>query len=225
MPDEECRLIASDTDYQKFWAAAKLLVGIVAFTALAGCGKARETCSDYVDWQSSAFVLPYPVGTRHQVSQANCSLGGHQGPYKYSYDFAMPIGTTVTAARSGIVVEMRMKFDNDQRAEWQSNWIKIRHSDMTIAAYSHLNKDGATVKMGDRISAGQSIGLSGNSGRTDGFPHLHFHLSRCSEPVVKDCGTIPVTFRNTAANPFGLRGQQSYAALAFDAAQIEPPPQ
>jgi hypothetical protein len=185
-------------------------VASVAWTASHG---QQNSCGPFPDWKTSAYVLPYAVGSTRQVSQANCSAGGHRGPYKYAYDFVMPIGTTVTAARAGVVAEIRMKFRDGQRGEAESNWVKIRHADGTIAAYSHLTERGALVKIGDRVVAGQPIGLSGNTGNTGGLPHLHFHLCACSEPV--DCGTLPVTFRNTDANPDGLQARHGYSALPF----------
>ena len=130
---------------------------------------------------------------------------------RYAYDFVMPVGTIVTAARAGIVAEIRMKFRDGQSGEGESNWVKIRHVDNTIAAYSHLTERGALVKPGDRVEAGQAIGLSGNSGNTGGLPHLHFHLCPCDEPV--DCGTLPTTFRNTDPNPDGLLTRRNYLAL------------
>jgi murein DD-endopeptidase MepM/ murein hydrolase activator NlpD len=188
-------------------AGTTVLMGLAAWLS------PREECGPFPDWKTSPYVLPYPIGVTHSVSQANCSRGGHRGAYKYAYDFAMPIGTTVTAARPGVVAEIRMKFHDGQPEEGESNWIKIRHADGTIAAYSHLTEHGALVKIGDHVLAGQPIGLSGNTGNTGGIPHLHFHLSRCSEPV--DCGTLPVTFRNTEANPHGLRAGHNYLALPY----------
>jgi murein DD-endopeptidase MepM/ murein hydrolase activator NlpD len=123
----------------------------------------------------------------------------------------MPIGTKVTAARAGVVAETRTRFRNGQSGEGQSNWVKIRHEDGTIAAYSHLTEQGVLVKVGDQIVPGQLIGLSGNTGNTGGLPHLHFHVCPCSEPV--DCGTLPVTFRNTDPNPDGLQSRRKYVAL------------
>lgn len=181
--------------------------------ALAVSISPHEACGPFPDWQASPYVLPYPVGSAYYVSQANCSTGGHQGAYRYAYDFSMPIGTTITAARAGIVAEIRMKFRDGQPGEGESNWIKIRHSDNTIAAYSHLTEHGALVKIGDRVEAGQPIGLSGNSGNTGGLPHLHFHICPCSEPV--DCGTLPVTFRNADPNPRGLAPHRQYRALPY----------
>lgn len=186
-------------------------VGIVVVVGLATWYVVQNPCGPFPDWQTSPYVLPYQAGASYFVSQSNCTNGGHQGPYRYSYDFAMPIGTTVTAARAGVVADIRAHFRDGQRGEHESNWIKVRHADGTLAAYAHLTHNGALVKIGEPVVAGQTIGLSGNTGNTGGRPHLHFHLSSCAEPV--RCGTLPVTFRNTDPNPDGLRGQRFYPAL------------
>ena len=188
-------------------------VGIAVFIALAAWRYRQDSCGPFPDWQTSPYVLPYPVGANYFVSQANGSTGGHRGDYKYAYDFVMPIGTTVTAARAGVVAEIRMKFRNGQSGEGESNWVKIRHADGTIAAYSHLTESGALVRIGDSVVAGQPVGLSGNTGNTGGLPHLHFHLCACSESV--DCGTMPVTFRNADWNPGGLTAKRNYVAHPY----------
>jgi murein DD-endopeptidase MepM/ murein hydrolase activator NlpD len=187
------------------------VLAVSAFVSSSALQAQHSSCGPFPDWASSPFVLPYPAGSSYYVSQANCSSGGHQGPYQYSYDFVMPIGTKVTAARAGVVAEIRTRFRDGQSAEGQSNWVKIRHEDGTIAAYSHLTEQGVLVKVGDQIVPGQLIGLSGNTGNTGGLPHLHFHVCPCSEPV--DCGTLPVTFRNTDPNPDGLQSRRKYVAL------------
>ena len=189
------------------------VLGIAAFVAWGAWHGHKNACGPFPDWQSSLYVLPYPVGSTHYVNQSNCTNGGHQGPYKYSYDFVMPIGTKVTAARAGVVADVRANFRDGQHGLREANWVKIRHEDSTIAAYSHLTENGALVKTGDRVVAGQLIGLSGNTGNTGGLPHLHFHLCPCSEPV--DCGTLPVTFRNAGPNPDGLEGKRHYLALPY----------
>jgi len=188
-------------------------MGLATIVAIAVWSDGEHSCGPFPDWSASAYVLPYPAGSSYYVSQANCSSGGHRGPYQYAYDFVMPVGTTVTAARAGVVAEIRMKFRDGQSGEGESNWVKIRHADNTIAAYSHLTEHGALVRIGDRVEAGQPIGLSGNSGNTGGLPHLHFHLCLCSEPV--DCWTLPVTFHHTDANPRGLAPRRNYFALPW----------
>tara|TARA_R100000664_G_C2755044_1_gene142698 strand:- start:1148 stop:2404 length:1257 start_codon:yes stop_codon:yes gene_type:complete len=55
------------------------------------------------------------------------------------------------------------------------NFIKISHSngDFTLSQYYHLAR--IFIEDGDRVTKGQIIGKSGNSGRTTG-PHLHLTL-------------------------------------------------
>jgi murein DD-endopeptidase MepM/ murein hydrolase activator NlpD len=188
-----------------------LVLFVLCFSTCSSDTKTKETCTGYPDWQSSPYVLPYPVGTSYSVAQGNCSGGGHSGAYKYSYDFDMPIGTTVTAARAGTVFQIRTGYLDGDTTPGHENYVKIQHADGNITAYSHLST--VLVQQGDVVEAGDVIGTSGNTGNTGGFRHLHFHLTPCSEPV--DCGTLPITFRNTTANPQGLQVTHVYPALPY----------
>ena len=79
------------------------ILGIAAFVAWAAWHGHQNSCGPFPDWQSSPYVLPYPVGSTHHVSQANCSNGGHQGPFKYAYDFVLPSYAWTTARLEAIV--------------------------------------------------------------------------------------------------------------------------
>ena len=179
-----------------------------------------ELCAGYPDWQTSADILPYPVGAAYRVSQANCSPAGdgHRGSERYAYDFAMAIGTPFTATRSGVVVHVEISHVDGQVAQsGLDNYVVVRHDEGTFALYGHLTHDGATVNVGDAVAQGQVIGRSGNTGNTNNFPHLHFSVHVC-DPVVGGsaaCPTKPITFRNTDANPSGLQRDRSYVALPF----------
>lgn len=172
-----------------------------------------DECTGYSDWQTSPYVLPYPTGTIYRVAQGNCSGFGHTGVYRYSFDFDMPLGTMVTAARAGVVIEVRVGHLDGDTVPGHENFVKILHSDGVISAYSHLGTDGVLVDIGDSVRAGDTVGVSGNTGATGGFRHLHFHLSQCSEPI--DCGTLPITFRNTDPNPTGLFVDRFYRANPY----------
>ena len=108
-------------------------------------------------------------------------LGGgfcHNDPQnRYAVDFAADIGTPVLAAREGIVMQVENDFAkaglNRERYGGRANFIRILHDDGTMALYAHLREEGALVRVGQRVRAGQQIGLSGNTGFTTG-PHLHF---------------------------------------------------
>jgi murein DD-endopeptidase MepM/ murein hydrolase activator NlpD len=123
----------------------------------------------------------------------------------------MAIGTLVTAAGPGFVYQVRFGVADGDLIPGHENFGKLRHADGTISAYSHLSQ--VLVTEGDVVVAGQAVGKSGNTGHTGNVPHLHFHLSTCSEPV--DCGTLPATFRNTDPNPGGLVAGRFYPALPY----------
>ncbi len=107
--------------------------------------------------------------------------GGHfshrDAQNRYAVDFAADIGTRVLAARDGVVMQVESDFDkaglNLERYGGRANFVRILHDDGTMTLYAHLKSEGALVRVGQRVRAGQQIGLSGNTGFTTG-PHLHF---------------------------------------------------
>jgi murein DD-endopeptidase MepM/ murein hydrolase activator NlpD len=207
-------------------SSACLILGLVLSPFLLGCGnggsttpRILETCSGFAPWETSDYVLPYPVGTEYQVHQGNCSGFGHSGFWKYGNDFAMPIGTLVTAARGGqVLYEAGGAHDGDASL---TNLVTIQHADGSVAVYSHLTFNGPLVVAGQMVNAGDPVGHSGNTGNTGGFPHLHFSLHPCGKlPGLpggdnSSCPSIPVTFRNTNPNPDGLLQGMTYPALPY----------
>lgn len=129
----------------------------------------------------SPRVLSQGVGGRHS----------HQGSSKWSFDFAMPWGTPVIAARAGTVVEVvddHVANGTAPRFYDKANRVTVMHADGTLAMYAHL-RHGAAVEPGDRVQTGDLLGLSGDTGYSTG-PHLHFmvwkrqaDLSRISVPI------------------------------------------
>ncbi len=102
----------------------------------------------------------------------------HQGLNRFAFDFEMPIGTPVLAARDGIVLRVVDGFPPGafrERYRYRSNGVFVLHPDGTIGDYGHLSA-GIPVEEGTRVEAGDLLGLSGNSGYTSG-PHLHFAVS------------------------------------------------
>ena len=81
-------------------------------------------------------------------------------------DWATPVGTSVAASSSGTVT----------RAGWGSGYgycVYIKHSDGKETRYGHLSK--VLVSVGQSVTQGQRIALSGNTGVSTG-PHLHFEI-------------------------------------------------
>ena len=53
-----------------------------------------------------------------------------------------------------------------------NNYVIIYHSDGTFAEYTHLKRNGVLANVGDKVTQGQVIASSGNTGFSSG-PHLH----------------------------------------------------
>lgn len=160
----------------------------------------------------SQYLLPFPVGVGYTILQSYCSNdGSHER--QLAYDFLMPIGSAVHAARSGTVFEVKEDaFDNAGTRFF--NYIVVEHIDGTLGFYAHLTHEGSLVAVGDQVTAGDPIAVSGASGRTHEFGVLHFGVfkSRAGSRVVE----IPVVFRNSEGSPDsrgGLREGSFYKAL------------
>jgi hypothetical protein len=63
-----------------------------------------------------------------------------------------------------------------------------------FALYAHVQPGSLRVKVGDQVRTGQTLGLLGNSGNSDG-PHLHFHLVDGPSPMAAE--GIPYGFSFT----------------------------
>jgi murein DD-endopeptidase MepM/ murein hydrolase activator NlpD len=142
------------------------------------------------------YAFPYATGRSYRILQGYGSRFSHRGLEEYAVDFNMPVGTSVHAARAGVVarvVESNSIGCWDDGCGKYANYIVVLHSDGTTGEYYHLDKDGAFVDVGDSVYRGQRIGLSGNTGHTT-MPHLHFAVYRAS--TWGRTQSIPVRFQS-----------------------------
>jgi len=136
----------------------------------------------FKDDSSYVYSLPFEDKKKVFLIQAYNSKMSHKG--ELALDFKVKKKTKICAARDGIVIAARedsnkggLKPENIS----DGNYISIQHYDGSVAHYWHLIKNGVLINVGDTITKGQVIGLSGNTGYS-AFPHLHFE-------VVGDDGT------------------------------------
>jgi murein DD-endopeptidase MepM/ murein hydrolase activator NlpD len=88
------------------------------------------------------------------------------GTFHYGEDMAAPWGTPFYAAGDGIVVHAGPEGG-------YGNAIIIQHANGDVTLYGHEEK--VLVRVGERVKAGQLIGLVGSLGNSTG-PHLHFEV-------------------------------------------------
>ena len=129
---------------------------------------------EITDDSSYVYALPFDSGKTFRVIQGYFSRFSHKE--RAALDFNMKCGTTITAARAGVVVRVKQdgnKGGLNKKYRKYGNNIVIQHEDGSRAGYWHLQFNGALVKVGDTVSKGQPIALSGKTGYAL-VPHLHF---------------------------------------------------
>lgn len=122
-------------------------------------------------WRISSSFNP---NRRHPVT-------GRVSPHNGT-DFAVPIGTPVLSTGDGTVVLTR-------NHPYAGKYIVIKHGSVYKTRYLHLSK--ILVKKGQKVSRGQRIALSGNTGRSTGA-HLHYEFIIRGRPVNAMRAKIPM---------------------------------
>lgn len=165
--------------------AALLAVAFVLWYLFTG----PQNLEWYPPRAESPYLLPWPAGTIYLCIQSNHAVVSHRGRTEYAFDFVMPVGSEVCAARGGTVSRVVEHHDGNG-PDRPNNLVAVDHGDGTVGYYLHLKRDGALVEPGDVVEQGEVIAHSGHVGRS-AMPHLHFHvLDKESRK------TIPVSFRD-----------------------------
>lgn len=170
-------------------------------------------------WRVKDWKYRWKVGTKLAVVPAKTGpwrkpfsgdfklLQGPHGTFSHgpgsqdeeAWDWAMPEGTPVLAARDGVVVAFRADREAggvDEALRFESNYVMLRHEDGTYSEYNHLQRDGVRVSLGQRVKRGQVLGVSGNTGFTS-EPHLHFSVFHTLDGTLRE--SLPFEFEGSPA--------------------------
>jgi murein DD-endopeptidase MepM/ murein hydrolase activator NlpD len=124
---------------------------------------------------AKAVPTTMPVETGYYSSNFGYRIDPFNGrsAFHAGVDFIAAAGSPILAAAGGVV----------SASEWHNeygNVVDIDHDNGLTTRYAHLASK--TVKAGDVVLKGQTIGTLGQTGRATG-PHLHFEVRENSVPI------------------------------------------
>lgn len=152
--------------------------------------------------QDHLYGVPFGGDHPHLISQAfNGKFSHQEDQARHAVDISVPEGTPIVAARAGVVMQVEDDFfgrglDMEEYAS-RANSVRVLHDDGTMAVYAHLKVESAVVSPGQRVSAGDKLAESGDTGFTSGA-HLHFVIQ------LADAGTL-------RSIPFAFAGRDGQA--------------
>jgi murein DD-endopeptidase MepM/ murein hydrolase activator NlpD len=97
---------------------------------------------------------------------------------------AAPVGTSVKAAAPGTVI-----YAGKQIAAF-GNYVLLQHDGGFLTAYGHLDR--LNVKIGQRVTQGEELGRSGQTGQAE-EPQLHFEILYAARREDKSAPVDPMT--------------------------------
>lgn len=133
-------------------------------------------------WSEDGTEVPFrlkdgPLQDYEQITSLLKDRPSHAG-----MDFKAPVGTPVTSPKAGTVTRVNWNWSSN------GNCVEVKHTDGAVAKYLHLSE--ARVSVGQTVSPGDIIALTGNTGRSTA-PHLHYQVEQGGKVV------DPLTYHTT----------------------------
>ena len=129
---------------------------------------AKNSSGTTVTTTSSSSGLIWPTGSRSVSSQYGWRMHPIFKTRKFhsGIDIDAPMGSTVVAAASGTVITAA--YDSGY-----GYYVVVSHANGLSTLYAHNSS--LSVKVGQKVSQGQQVAISGSTGFSTG-PHLHFEV-------------------------------------------------
>ncbi|MBV1860985.1 MAG: peptidoglycan DD-metalloendopeptidase family protein, partial [Nannocystaceae bacterium] len=166
-------------------------------------------CTTQEPPELDGFYLPLPCGTTAQVTQGNNGALSHNGLSAYAFDFGRPLGSPLVAIAGGVVSHV---FDETgpgdacysgggMECSAFANYVTLLHADGSQSLYMHLQT--VSVGVGDAVSIGTQVGLSGSTGWSTG---RHAHIMRMEDCGGYYCQSLPLAFSDVAGGGVPITG-------------------
>jgi len=128
----------------------------------------------------------------------------HRGDGLKNEDF-YAFGKEIVAPADGVVTDVIRGVRDNVPGSMNpysalGNAVFIRHGEHEVSVLAHLKLGSIKVKAGQKVAAGNVLGLCGNSGNSS-EAHLHYHLM--NTPIVQDATGIKTFFRDVTVEAEG----------------------
>jgi murein DD-endopeptidase MepM/ murein hydrolase activator NlpD len=140
-------------------------------------GSAQSEWFDALGRSAKKFLMRTPINGARLTS----GFGSRRHPVlgytkmHAGVDFGAPIGTPILAAGDGVIARASVMGG-------YGNVVDINHDATWSTRYGHLSRFAPGLRAGDRVTQGQVIAYSGNTGRSTG-PHLHYEVRRMGQAI------------------------------------------
>lgn len=170
--------------------------------------------TNFVDLQDGPGVRDYACGSH--------SYDGHSGIDSIVRSFReVKIGVPVFAALDGRVLNVQHALGGDfnwgPTVSQFDNHVVLEHDGGQFSVYGHLRRSSIVVRRGQRVTAGQQLGLTASSGNSS-WPHLHFTVQQSGaayEPFAGPCGTTSGWLRQPPIRDEAWVGDVALSAKPF----------
>jgi hypothetical protein len=147
--------------------------------------------------------LPFPPGEEWLVIQGYADPNGsHHGYAAFSWDFGLankpcssqyPYGSSGAPLYASAPGKVVTAHESEPAGTATSNLLELELAPNEIHGYLHIRQNGALVNLGNTVSRGQQVALTGSTGAS--CDHLHFATTD-----IPDAGlgllTFPIAFSN-----------------------------
>lgn len=155
------------------------------------------------------YAWPLPNDQGH-IEQGFGGTSSHSDAENfYAIDIAADPGTTILAARGGMVMAVEDRFTQggeDPSLKTKANYVRILQDDGSMAVYAHLLPHSLRVSPGQPVNAGQPLASVGQTGYASG-PHLHFAVQVNAGLSLR---SVPFKMRQPRGAALGLEPARSY---------------
>jgi len=151
-------------------------------------GGDTKELNQHHDVPNQRFAFDF-LGVDEQGKTRKGEAHANEDYFAYGREILAPADGTITDVITGVRDNVPGSMNPYSAL---GNAVFIQHRENEVSVLAHLKPGSIKVKVGDKVKAGQLVGLCGNSGNSS-EPHLHYHLQ--NTPIIQDATGIKCYFQ------------------------------